>query len=170
MTGLLSSLTQIALLRKDPSGLPSSWALVAVFVILYAAVDVMIILLVTGYRAFARTALDVGFALAFIGLVLALTGRARRLPQSLIAVFGAYVLLAPAIAILLLTRAAAKSNEAIALLTAAGAVLVALWYLLIVGHVLRSALDTGLVTGFALTVTWTVANFALSQALFGSAP
>ena len=32
-----------------------------------------------------------------------------------------------------------------------------------------SALDTGLVTGFAIAVAWTLASVALSQALFGSA-
>ena len=42
-----------------------------------------------------------------------------------------------------------------------------IWYLLIVGHILRSALDTGLVTGFAIAVTWLVATVAISRSLFG---
>lgn len=168
MTGLLNELFQIATLRRSPSDLPSSWASVAVFTLLYAAVDVMIILLDDGYRVAARTVFDVALSLAVVGFLLAVTGRLHRMPQTLVAVFGAYVLLAPAMALLLLARFPAKTNAAIALFATAGSVLVVIWYLLIVGHVLRSALDTGLVTGFAIAVTWTLASVALSQALFGS--
>jgi hypothetical protein len=49
-------------------------------------------------------------------------------------------------------------------------VLIVVWFLLVVGHVLRSALDTGLVTGFAIAVAWTLAGVALSQAVFGAPP
>ena len=168
MTRLLSEFVQIATLRKTPAGLPYTWASAAVFVLLYAAVDVMIILLDDGYRVAARTLLDVAFSLAFVGLLLAVTGRLPRMPQTLIALFGAYVLLSPAMAALLLAQAPAKANAGIALFATAGSVLLVVWYLLIVGHVLRSALDTGLVTGFAIAIAWTLASVALSQALFGS--
>lgn len=170
MTGLPSLLTQIAMLRKDPGELPASWAAVAAFALLYAAVDVMIILLDDGYRVVARTALDVGFAFAFVGAVLGLTGRLHRLPQTLVAIFGAYVLLSPAIAAVFLLREPARTSRVIALFADAAAVMVVAWFLLIVGHVLRSALDTGLVTGFAIAIAWTVASVALSQAVFGSGP
>ncbi len=169
MTRLLSELVQIATLRKSPAGLPWTWASVAVFVLLYAAVDVMIILLDDGYRVAARTLLDVAFSLGFVGFLLAVTGRLSRMPQTLVALFGAYVLLSPAMAVLLLAQAPAKSHAGVALFATAGSVLLVVWYLLIVGHVLRSALDTGLVTGFAIAVAWTLASIALSQALFGSA-
>ena len=42
MTGLLNALTQIAFLRKDPSGLPSSPASVVVFTAAYLAADLLI--------------------------------------------------------------------------------------------------------------------------------
>jgi len=167
MIGLLNSLTQIVLLRRDPSGLPSSAAWVAVFVLLYAAVDVVIILLDRNFRVIERTLLDVAFSLAFLGLPLLVTRRTHRYPQTVIAAFGAYVLLSPAMVMLLLLRAPAESSEGIAFLTAAGSVLLVIWYLLIVGHILRCALDTGLVTGFAMAVAWTLASIALSQSLFG---
>ena len=167
MTGLLNSLAQIALLRRDPSGLPSSAAWVAVFVLLYAAVDVVIILLDHNFRVVARTALDVAFSLAFLGLPLLVTRRTHRYPQTVIAAFGAYVLLSPAMVILLLLRVPAESNEGIAFLATSGSVLLVIWYLLIVGHILRCALDTGLVTGFAIALAWTLASIALSQSLFG---
>jgi hypothetical protein len=169
MVGLLRELIQIVTLRGGPANLPSTWASVAVFALLYAAVDVMIILMDDGYRVVARTAFDLALSLAVIGFLLAVTGRLHRMPQTLVAVYGAYALLSPAMAVLLLAGLPAESNQAIALFATAGSVLIVLWYLLIVGHVLRAALDTGLVTGFAIAVTWTIGSIALSQALFGGA-
>ena len=42
MTRLLSSLTQIALLRKDASILPASWAWVVLFALSYAATNAVV--------------------------------------------------------------------------------------------------------------------------------
>ena len=168
MTGLLSSLTQIALLRKDPGSLPSSAASVGFFLLLFAATDLVVIWLDVNDRLIARTILDIAFALSFVGLLLTLTGRMNRFAQTVIAIFGTDLLLTPAVVALLLLRSPAKSNYAVALFATAGSVLVVVWYLLIVGHVLRSALDTGLVTGFAIAVAWWFAAHALSLAFFGA--
>ncbi len=166
MTGLLNSLSQIALLRKDPSGLPSSTASVVLIVLLYAAVDVVVLRLDTNYRVLARTAVDVTFALGFFAGLLGLTGRLHRFPQTVIAVFGSYVLLSPVLIGLFLVGSPAETGAA-PFLKAVSA-LVVIWFLLIIGHVLRAALDTGLVTGFALAVAWMFASFAISQAIFGA--
>jgi hypothetical protein len=144
--------------------------MVAAFALLYAAVDVAILVLDGGYRVVARTALDVAFAFVFIGVVLGVAGRLHRLPQTVIAIFGAYALVSPAIIAMFLLRGPARSNEAIQIFTDAASVLIVVWFLLVVGHVLRSALDTGLVTGFAIAVAWTLAGIALSQAIFGAPP
>ena len=77
MTGLLSSLTQIALLRKDPGSLPSSAASVALFILLFAATDLVVIWLDVNDRLVARTILDIAFDLSFFGVLLVLTGRMR---------------------------------------------------------------------------------------------
>ena len=168
MTGLLSSLTQIALLRKDPGSLPSSAASVALFILLFAATDLVVIWLDVNDRLVARTILDIAFDLSFFGVLLVLTGRMHRYAQTMIAIFGTDLLVTPAVIALLLLRAPAKSNYAVALFSTASTVLVVVWYLLIIGHVLRSALDTGLVTGFAIAVTWWFAAHALSLAFFGA--
>ncbi len=76
------------------------------------------------------------------------------------------MLLAPAMAVLILMGGPAKTNYAVWLLTNAGSTVITIWYLLIVGHILKSALDTGLVTGFAVAVTWAIASLAISQKLF----
>ena len=169
MIGLLRSLTDIALLRKDPSGLPSSRASVAIFVLVYVAADFAVGRVGGIPQVLQRTALDLALTLPFFWLLLTLTRRAHRLPQTINAALGVYVLLSPIVAALLLLRIPATSNQGLALFVTASYTLFMIWYLLIVGHILRSALDTGLVTGFAIAVTWTVATIAVSQRVFGAA-
>jgi hypothetical protein len=169
MTGLLYSLTQIALLRKDPSDLPSSAASVAVFVLAYALADVLVGRVAGFESVLPRTALDLALTLPFFWLLLALTRRSHRFPQTLNAALGVYVLLTPVIALLLLLlRLPDGSGRAIGVIVNASYTLFVIWYLLIVGHILRSALGTGLVTGFAIAVTWTVATIAISRSVFGA--
>ncbi|HEU5468574.1 MAG TPA: hypothetical protein VFU77_04650 [Steroidobacteraceae bacterium] len=168
MTGLVRALADIALLRRDPSGLPSSWPSIAVFVLVYASADVAVARVAGIQPVLARTAADLALTLPFFWLLLAFTRRAHRFPQTINAVLGVYVLLAPIVILLLLLRLPARSNAALSLLVTASYTVFVIWYLLVVGHILRSALDTGLVTGFAIAVTWLVASIALSQSLFGA--
>src|SRR4029453_18414366 len=107
--------------------------------------------------------------LAFFWLLLTIRRRAHRFPQVVNAIFGTYVVLAPLMIGLMLLHGLAKTHYPIWLLMTAGTTLVVIWYLLAVGHVLRSALDTGLVTGFAIAVTWAIVSVALAQSWFGSA-
>ncbi len=170
MTRLLIALFQIALLRKDPSGLPSSAASVVVFVLAYGLADALVGRLAGFESVLPRTVLDLGLTLPFFWLLLALTRRTHRFAQTLNAALGVYVLLTPVIAVLLLLlRLPDKSSQAIAVVVNASYTLFVIWYLLVVGHVLRSALDTGLVTGFAIAVTWTIATIAISRTVFGAA-
>ncbi len=168
MAGLVRSLADIALLRGDPSGLPSSWASVAVFVVAYAVADVVVARIGSVQPVLARTAVDLGLTLPFFWLLLAITHRTHRFPQTINAALGVYVLLAPVIVLLLLLRSPTRANEALSLLVTASFTAFMVWYLLIVGHILRRALDTGLVTGFAIAVTWLVATVAISRNFFGA--
>jgi hypothetical protein len=169
MAGLVKSLADIALLRGDPSGLPSSWASVAVFVLAYGVADAVVASTGSIEPVLARTAVDLALTLPFFWLLLAITRRTHRFPQTVNAALGVYVLLAPVIVLLLLFRNLARSSHAFDLLVTASFTVFMIWYLLIVGHILRSALDTGLVTGFAIAVTWLVVTVAISRSLFGAA-
>ena len=169
MAGLVKSLADIALLRGDPSALPSSWASVAVFVLAYAVADVVVAGTGGIQPVLARTSVDLALTLPFFWLLLAVTRRTHRFPQTVNAALGVYVLLAPVIILLLLLGKAARSSQALSHAVTAGFTVFMIWYLLIVGHILRSALDTGLVTGFAIAVTWLVVTVAISRSLFGAA-
>ena len=81
MTALLSSLAQIALLRKDPSILPATTAWVAVFTAGYAAVNVAMARIDAADRIFQRTAFDIVLTFAFFWLLLMIARRAHRFPQ-----------------------------------------------------------------------------------------
>ncbi len=166
MTRLPRSLAQIALLRKAPDVLPSSLALTLLLALGYAASNAALAWVDSADRILARSAVDLGLALAFFGLLLALTRRSHRYAQTLCAVFGTYLLLAPAIGLLLAMGGPAKTNYAAWLLVNAGSTVITIWYLLIVGHILKNALDTGLVTGFAIAVTWAIASVAITRGLF----
>jgi hypothetical protein len=139
------------------------------FALAYAAANFVMARVDGSDRILARTAFDLVFTVAFFWLLLAITRRAHRFPQSINAVFGIYVLLAPVMVGLLLLRGPSKTHYGIWVLTTAGSTIVMIWYLLAVGHTLRSALDTGLVTGFAIAVTWAIASVMLAQSLFGAA-
>jgi hypothetical protein len=167
MTALVRSLADIALLRGDPSTLPSSWPSVAAFVAAYAAADAVIAAIGDIRPVLARTAVDLALTLPFFGLVLAVARRSHRFPQTVNAAFGVYVLLAPVIVVLLELRVAARSSATLSQLVTAGFTAFMIWYLLILGHILRSALDTSLVAGFAIAVAWLVAGVTVSQRLFG---
>jgi hypothetical protein len=169
MNRLLSSLFQIATLRGDPSGLPSSAGSVAVFILAYALADAVVGRVAGFASVLPRTALDLALTVPFFWLLLVLTRRTHRFAQTLNAALGVYVLLSPVIVLLLLLRQPDKAGQALGVIVNAGYTLFVIWYLLIVGHVLRSALDTGLVTGFAIAVTWTVATIAVSRSVFGAA-
>jgi hypothetical protein len=164
MTGLLNSLTQIALLRKDPGGLPSSAASVVVFTTGYVAADVLIGLAGNFRAVLPRSALELALTLPFFWLLLALTHRAHRFAQTVNAAFGVYVLIAPALAVLLLPM---RMNGPFTLFATAIYTGIAIWYILVVGYVFKCALDTHLVTGFAIAIAWILGTRAVSNAFFG---
>ena len=167
MNGLVRSLADIALLRGDPSGLPSSWPSIAAFIVAYAAADFIVARIGHVQPVVARTVVDLALTLPFLWLLLSIARRSHRFPQTVNASLGVYVLLSPVIVVLLLLRNAARSSEPVSLLIEAGFTAFMIWYLLILGHILRSALDTGLVTGFAIAVAWLVVSVAISRSLFG---
>ena len=169
MTRLLRSLTQIALLRRDASILPASWAWVEISALGYAATNAVVVWASDADDMLARIVVDLALSLAFMWILLAITNRTHRLPQTVIAVFGVYMLLAPAVIALLLMQGPSRPNPAILLLSTAGTILIVIWYLLVVGHILKGALDTGLVTGFAIAVAWLLASIAVVRFLFGEA-
>lgn len=168
MTQLLRSLFQIALLRRDPGVLPASVVLAALLAIAYAVTSGLQSWILYGSdRIVMRTAVDLGLSLALVWVVLTITRRGHRYPQTISAVLGTSVLVAPIVVLLLLLmQGPATSYYPVWLLARAGAVLVTLWFIVVIGHILRGALETGLLTGVAIALTWLIASRALAEKLF----
>jgi hypothetical protein len=168
MTQLLSSLVQIALLRKDPGVLPASIALAVLLAVAYAATSALQSWILYGAdRIVPRTVVDLGLSLALFWLLLAVTRRGHRYPQTISAVLGTSVLITPiVILLLLLMQGPATTYYPVWLLARVGAIVVTIWFLVIIGHILRGALETGLVTGVAIALTWLIAGRALADKLF----
>ena len=167
MTQLLRSLVQIALLRQDPGVLPASIVLAALLAFAYALTSAVQSWILYGSdRIVLRTAVDLGLSLALVWIVLTVTRRGHRFPQTASAVLGISVLVAPFVVVLLLMQGPATTHYAVWLLARAGAVVVTIWFIVVIGHILRGALETGLVTGVAIALTWVIASRAVADKLF----
>jgi len=168
MTQLLRSLVQIALLRKDPGVLPASIVLAVLLAMAYAVTSALQSWILYGAdRIVSRTAIDLGLSLALVWVVLTVTRRGHRYPQTISAVLGTSVLVAPIVVLLLLLMQGPAATYYPAWLVArTGAVVVTIWFILVIGHILRGALETGLVTGVAIALTWLIASRALAEKLF----
>ena len=170
MTQVLISLVEIARLRRDPSVLPASIMLLAIMAAAYAGSSALQSwLLYSNDRLLARTAADLGLTLATFWLVLAVTRRLSRYRQTMNAVLGTSVLLTPLLVLLIALQQPAGMYYPIKLAAWAASIAVIVWYTLIVGHILRSALEIGFVTSIAIAITTVIAGNAVLGKLFPGA-
>jgi len=167
MTQVLISLVEIARMRRDPSILPASLTFVVIMAIAYAVSSaVQSWMLYEGDRLFARTVADVGLTLGIFWLVLAVSRRLHRYPQTINAVLGTSVLLTPILMLLIALQQPAEMFYPVKLIAWAASIGVIVWYTLIVAHILRAALEIGFVTSIAIAITTVLATNAALVKLF----
>ncbi|MDH4260583.1 MAG: hypothetical protein OEW16_09830 [Gammaproteobacteria bacterium] len=167
MTQVLISLVNIARLRRDPSVLPASIALLFLMSVAYAAGSALQSWLLYGSdRLLARTAADLGLTFAIFWFVLAVTRRLHRYRQTMNAVLGTSVLLTPVLMLLIALQQPAAVYYPVKLVAWAGSIAVIVWYTLIIGHILRSAIEIGFVTSIAIAITTVIAANAVLGKLF----
>ena len=164
------SLFDIARLRRDPSILPASLTLVVILAVGFAASSALQSwMLYQGDRLFARTVADLGMTFAAIWLVLAVSHRLHRFRQTISAVLGTSVLLTPLLVLLIALQQPAAMFYAVKLVAWAGLLGATVWITLIVGHILKSALEVGFMTSIAIAITFLVATTVLTARLFPAA-
>jgi hypothetical protein len=167
MRYLLSSLVQIALLRKDPSVLPASLVLLVLSAAAYGALNILYASIIFGAdRIYVRGVADLALALVLFWSLLSLRGQRSRFRQTMSAVTGTYVLISPVITGLFLLRMPAQASPAINTLMLMGSAVLISWYILIVGHILRSAIGIGFVTSIVLVAGWLYGGELLLNRLF----
>ena len=159
---LLKTFADIALWRRGPADLPASAVLLAVVMALYLAQGCAQMAVASrDGPLLAASIVDLCASSALTVALLAATGRLARAPQTLTALLGTGVLLAPAVIALLAGLAALPATDPRGLLLRFLLLGFLLWDRLIAAHVLRAALDTTLLAGVVLAIVLAIIVYAL---------
>jgi hypothetical protein len=167
MLRLVKAFLDLALWRITPARLPASWFLLAMVSVAVALLEVLGALLPPAQTGeiLTRVVLSVMLPLAFSWAVLALTRHPQRLLQTATALLGVGVLaqlvLYPLDSILEVIGTDHPAAIPLGLLSFVGLV----WYLLACAHIWRSALESGLIVGIAISVGYLILSVALAKLL-----
>jgi hypothetical protein len=175
MQALIRLFIEIALHRKGPQDVPAAGAVLGLTLLAYLAFgaaslwpSAMSLNMLIG-----QLALDLLLVVLIFGGLLAATGRAGRVRQTLAALFGTGALLS-AIALpfvwtamqVLADGAPVPGMEVPALLSTMGLFLLLLASLLITGHIVRHALDWSYAAGVLTAVVYFAASVGVFRRLF----
>ncbi len=153
--------------RRGPADVPASTTLLVVLALLYWIGSAVQSRIAYGPGRFLGPAtLDLALTLAFFAVVLAVTGRRQRYRQTVGAVLGASILLTPPLLLLLCVPDPAALPAGLDALLRVAMLALVVWYVVVVGSIMRSALDCGIAAGMALSVTYFLAGAALVESLF----
>jgi hypothetical protein len=167
MLPLAKAFLDIALCRKTPAHLPASMFLLALVAVIAAVLEVIAALLPPGPNdgILMRIVLSVGLPLAFAWAVLKLAHRRQRFLQTAIALLGVGVLaelvLYPLGALLRVLDEDGFAAVPVKLLLYGGLI----WYLIACAHIWRSALDTRLILGGAISIGYFILSIVIEQQL-----
>ena len=160
MQALLKVFWDITLWRRGPRDIPASSALLCIVALVYLLTGAVQAVVIYGRAlAFERALADLAATACFFGVCLLIARRAHRLTQTLTAVLATGVLLSlPMLGLLLLARQVGPDGP---LALALQLILLPLqvWYLLVVGHIVRVALEAPLLTGMAVAMTYLLVNY-----------
>lgn len=167
MTALLRAFAGIAMLRLDPSVLPASIVLLVLTAAAYVAASAVASrVVIDDGHWLGRALVDAGITLAYFRLVLAVRGRSDRFRQTMSAILGASLLLAPLVIALQWVFGIDGASEFVKVLATAALMAVVIWTILIVGHVLQSAIEVGRVAAIALALAWFFANVLIVERVY----
>jgi hypothetical protein len=160
---------EIALWRRGPRDVPASGSLLAVVAAVYVAISAVQSYLVYGPDgALFRGLADLVLTAVVFWVALAVARRSHRYLQTLTAILGTGALLAVPMILLLTVGQAVGANSPLAFLVSLASLPLLIWYLFVVGHVVREALESPLFTGMAVALTYFVLSYlALVQLLPG---
>lgn len=160
MTAFLRAFAGIAVLRLDPSALPASLVLLLLAAAAYWASSAFAAsLLFTDGHWLGRANVDLASTLVPVWLLLSARGRGHRWRQTMSAILGTAVLLSPLGIALQWLLYGAGTPALIKVFTSVGVLAVVAWSMLIVAHVLRSAIDVGYLSSIALSLAYLFLNW-----------
>jgi len=169
MIRLLRVFLDICLLRVGPQDLPYSWSLFGLALTGYAAIGVALVLSQAGaVVALIETVLDCMILVGLAWTALSLTGKSGRFLKTATALLGTGALLGLLAAPLVWQG---SPDEPAQSLGWAGPLFLVLlvWSLLILGHILRHALEVTLGAGVGLGLAYTLLSAVVMDILFPAA-
>ena|ERR1700691_3407788 len=164
---LAKAFWDIAIWRRTPAQLPASLLLLALVSIVAALIEVASAFLppASSDRLLLRIVLSVGFPLAFAWAVLAVARHRQRFLQTGIALLGVGILAAlilyPLGSLIHIIGSDSLASVALGVLSVIGFI----WYMLACANIWRSALDSGISLGVAISVGYLLLSLVLEQQL-----
>lgn len=167
MKTIVRTCWEICLLRQGPQVFPRSWSLFAVMLATYLVTDAMLFVAqgVRGFPVVCETLLDTALLIGFFILVLAVWRKHGRFNQTAAALFGTGVLIMIAALPLSLAATLLPASPVVEVSKVLLYVIL-IWSILIIGHVTRHALDTGLFIGILIAGTYTLLNLVVFALFF----
>ena len=167
---MLWKLVEICLLRAGPQDLPPARQFLVLTLIGYLLVDVLVTRVsFAGVQALWISLLDVVLMIALAYVSLRIRAKPERFNQTLAALAGTGQLLGllalPVIQGLSMAHAAETPAPALAWLWLG----ILIWSLLVLGHILRHALELTLPTGVGIGVLYNLLTIVIVRALFPDA-
>jgi hypothetical protein len=162
MQSFFRTFLAIAQSRQGPRDLPPSWPLLLLSGALYLLTSILQSRLLFGPAgALTQGLADLTLTAAFFALVLLLRGCRHRLLQTLIAIFGVGTLFAlPMLGILLVRQSLGITHVLSAMLSLASFPLL-LWYLVVLGRLVKAALEVPFVLGFGCAMIYVALGYWL---------
>jgi hypothetical protein len=166
MQALFRVFWDIVVFRRGPRDVPPSLALLATLAVLYAATSVVQArVMFAPVLALTCAIADLGLTCAVFAVALMVRGRRHRLVQTLSAVLGSGALLSLPLIALMSARSGVADADPRAFLLSVALVPFEIWYLFVMGHIARLALEVTLFTGMAIAMTYAVLSYVLVEQL-----
>ena len=165
MIKLINYFVDVCLLRRGPQDAPvSSTLLLLVLLVNLAISSIGVSDIIPGPQAVAASIVDAVIIIVLLQLVLRLKNRIERFIQTATATFGTGALLGMLALPLQLavSSEAAEQSQTMAIFY----LMLLVWVQVVIGHILRHALNVSLSLGIGLALVYSVLSGVLIQSLF----
>ena len=168
MFKLLKLFFEIALLKKSPKDIPSSFFLQTLVVAIYLFINfLMRFISVSWTQALLEIAIELIFIAIFCRVILSWVKKIARYRQTFIALLGVDALISfcafPALATL---NTPMPENSSFFLFAALISIIFILWHWLTAGHIFRHALSEPFVFGLGIALLYLILSYQLNVVLF----
>lgn len=159
------------MLRRAPQDLPASASLFLIVITLSVIVGAIGVSdVIPGFAALAASMLDAVIIMILLRLVLMIKSFSERFLQTATALFGSSTILGLIALPLQLIVGDGSSEQAIAPMLSLAYLVLLVWVQIVIGHILRHALNVPLMLGVGLALTYSVLSGIIIQSIFLTSP